>query len=153
MIYRSSGIAEGDYQMKVVNAANDDVALVNLTPTAAGEAHLVVLNWNCGAVGSQYRFRLISGIADPALIEFDNVVLGSDVNTVQISQATFFGGVTTPGMTNCFWTGGNTANVYTAYAADADCRERRDSLEQSRKRCRCSGFHCKGVPFRLEFRV
>lgn len=106
----------GHIKMNVDDGTNDLLAM-DVSPTSGGISQKISQTFECPSSGS-IRFELES-TADAASIRVDKMYLGSSKNTVQLSQANFFGSARWEGVTNCEWNVTNTA--YTQLSTDVDC--------------------------------
>lgn len=124
VIYRYASGASGDYsfvarQFDDSGALESDVAIVpvNVTGTGRGTAFIA---FDCpDDVNDDLRVRLISNVADPGLIVWDNAFIGTGKNSIQVSQASLYGTANFDGATNCSWS--LTTTSYADFPVDADC--------------------------------
>lgn len=106
-----SGVA-GDLSFQVVDQVPNILATVVLEPTTGSNTRKAFLAFDCPSVATdQLRVRLLSNVANPALIVVDNAFVGVNKSTTNVSQARFFGGAeqTGGGSASCFFTEGTSS--------------------------------------------
>jgi hypothetical protein len=115
----ASGVS-ADLSFQVVDQVPNILATVALEPTTGSNTRKAFLAFDCPTTATdQLRIRLLSNVANPALILIDNAFVGVNKSIINISQAALFGTAKTVGTTNCAWA--ITGSGYAVPAADTDC--------------------------------
>lgn len=98
-----SGVA-ADLSFQVVDQVPNVLATVNLEPTTGINTRKAFLAFDCPSVATdQLRVRLLSNVANPALIVVDNAFVGVNKSTVNVSQALFAGESYWNSTASCTW--------------------------------------------------
>jgi hypothetical protein len=119
MVYKwPSGVA-ADLSFQVLDASDVVILTNDLTPTTGDNVVKTQRNFDCGVLGSQYRIRILSNVANPAEIIIDNAFIGSDSNSVSISQTTLAGSSDFLGTATCTQT--RTSTTFGPFTGSAAC--------------------------------
>lgn len=114
-----SGVA-ADLSFQVVDQVPNVLATVNLEPTTGINTRKAFLAFDCPSVATdQLRVRLLSNVANPALIVVDNAFVGVNKSITNVSQAVLVGTARYPATANCIWSTASTTQA--AFGTDVDC--------------------------------
>lgn len=109
-----SGVA-GDLSFQVVDQVPNILATVNLEPTTGINTRKAFLAFDCPSVATdQLRVRLLSNVANPALIAVDNAFVGTGKTVFEKPQDIFTAKVSSTGVVtdeNSDWIVGNCTNA------------------------------------------
>ncbi len=103
IFYQYSTGVSADYKIQAVLNGSTVVAEADIAATTSPNVgRAFTPNFDCPTVDTDtLTLRLIANVANPGLIRVDNAFIGSDRNTLNISQATFVGGLENAGAASC----------------------------------------------------
>ena len=115
----ASGVA-GDLSFQVVNQVPNILATVNLDPTTGSNTRKAFLAFDCPTTATdQLRVRLLSNVANPALILIDNAFVGVNKSTVDMSRTSLMVHAYYESTTGCAWS--RTSASFGAFSTSAAC--------------------------------
>lgn len=119
-----SGVS-GDLSFQVVDQVPNILATVNLEPTSGSNTRKAFLAFDCPSVATdQLRVRLLSNVANPALIVVDNAFVGVNKSTTNVTQASVWARARWLPAINCQWdnaAGTAVLTFWSDFPADTDC--------------------------------
>ena len=119
MVYKwPSGVA-ADLSFQVIDGSSNVILTNDLTPTTGDDVVKTQRNFDCGALGAQYRIRILSNVVNPAEIIVDNAFLGSDSNSVSVAQMALAGSSDFLGTATCTQT--RTSTTFGPFTGSAAC--------------------------------
>lgn len=114
------GGSSGDITVRIELADGTDLTTeIDLSDTLGVWTDLPPVPFMCPDAAEEIRIVFESKVADPAVLLFDELHLGSDIREVVVSQATPWGSLTIGPNTNCLWGASNDA--FASMGVDADC--------------------------------
>ncbi len=123
--YRWPTGVSGDLSFQVVNQVPNILATVALEPTTGSNIRKAFLAFDCPTTATdQLRARLISNVTNPAVIDIDDVFVGVNKSTTNVTQASVWARARWLPNPSCQWDaagGGTILTHWTDFPADTDC--------------------------------
>lgn len=114
--YKYTG-SDGDLSLQVLDQTTTVIAEIPLPATTGDEVKQGEIFWDCQTLADSAQFGFEAEVADPALLIYDNVFLGTGKQTLSISQTEVIGEMFADG--SCLWS--STAASYSDFTPDGAC--------------------------------
>ncbi len=122
--YRWPSGVSGDLSFQVVDQVPNILATVPLEPTTGSNTRKAFLAFDCPTTATdQLAARLIANVANPAAIDVDDVFVGVNKSTTNVTQASVWARARWLPNTNCTWVGNGSSELtfWNRMALDNDC--------------------------------